>query len=237
MQPVFTGLDRSCFTFKLFSVALLFLWGSAVHAIAADFTPSVGLADLPKPGARIPRFGDGVQWTHPPAPRLTVLQGNTHPPVLEIVYPWTIHPDVTIEAMWIPADRPPSVSPERIRPPQFGPTHLHGKLQMAFQRQLDEAWTLDLKKDVHIKNRTYRVRTFRNTQGRPSLVVDQIVRVTATEPYACSSYCYPEQWSRDARTLWLDLNHPLFSGKGTLLVWFLRKDAVLWRASVPVEME
>ncbi|GAB6165294.1 hypothetical protein JCM19992_12940 [Thermostilla marina] len=236
MGTVLTHLERRCDS-GLCLLALMLLVVPAGSTTAADFRPSVGIADLPKATDRIPRFGNGIEWTRPPAPRLSVLQGGTHPPVLEIVYPWSIHSDVTIETMWIPDNRPPSVSTDRIRPPQFGPQHLHGKMWIDFQRQLDETWTLDLKKDLSIEDRTYQVRTFRNTQGRPSLVVDQIVRVTPTDPYACSSYCYPEQWSRDARTLWLDLNHPLFSGKGTLLVWFLRKDAVLWRATLSAELK
>jgi hypothetical protein len=198
------------------SVGLVVLW----------IVSGVALADE-GPACTAPQ---GVVPTHV---EISVIQDQSDAPILVVKYPWSAHPQASVEVCLLPKDVPDS--------PAVRPLDLTGrlardkdaKLVKAVHKCQDGAASVPTAVSVTDGNQEFDILGNRNSVGSAAVAVGWKTQTPGLKPIHHAAFCRLESWAVDRDTLMLDLPPEHFCRPGTLKVWLLRGDEVVWSEMVP----
>ena len=148
---------------------------------------------------------------------------------LVISYPWRIHRRPSVEVRLVTGKDPGTAV---VRPLFFVKQYLRGEVAATLYRCEDKATSTGVRESVKAEGAQFEVIGRQNWLGRPAVCVVHGFPEDKPAPGAAAVFCLLSPWAIDERLLYLDLPREDFAKPGTLHVWFLRDDAVLWREVV-----
>ena len=198
------------------SVGLLVLW----------VVSGVALAD------------EGPTYTAPQGPvathvAISVIQDQSEAPILVIKYPWSAHPQASVEVCLLPKDVPDSPA---IRPLDLAgrlTRDKDGKLVKAVYKCQDDAASTPTAVSVTDGDLNFDILGNRNSLGSAAVAVGWKTLTPDRKAIHRSAFYRLQSWAADNDTLMLDLPPEHFCRPGTLKVWLLRGNEVVWSETVP----
>ena len=165
-----------------------------------------------------------------------IVQKGAGRQVLSIAYPWTIHPQASIEVRLTKRDSTAIVTPICFLAEQFKDdtrSKVYNCLEAAEQRESTDSFVKD--------NVTYRIIARRNSLGRPAALVIPEEKGEAKGDGKHASEPGPpravflllDSWAINDHLLNFDLPRDTFSQPGLLHVWFMRGGQAMWRKPFP----
>ncbi len=181
---------------------------------------------------------EGPAFTPPKGPvpshaEISVIQDQSDAPILVVKYPWGAHPQASIEVCLLPKDVPDSPA---IRPLNLTGRLAHekeGKLVKAVYKCQDDAASTPTAVSVTEGKQDFDILGNRNSVGSAGVAVGWKTLTPDHKAIHRSAFYRLESWAADKDTLMLDLPPEHFCRPGTLKVWLLRGDEVLWSEMVP----
>lgn len=170
-----------------------------------------------------------------PAPRKTsyvsVAKQRNGSPVLVIEYPWKPYTKASIE---IRLTKGSGAKPDDRAPLLFQKTRMKGKNADTVYQCLDRSAEQDTTKPLTIEGADYDVIGYRNALQKPSVCVVSRPEPEGDEPptEVAAALLMLESWAVNGKMLYVDLPPDAFADAGSLQIWFLRDDLVLWQESV-----
>ena len=164
---------------------------------------------------------------------ISAIQDQSGAPILVVKYPWSAHPQASIEVCLLPKDMPDS--------PAIRPLNLtarlardkDGKLVKAVYKCQDDAATVPTNVSVTEGDQDFDILGNRNSLGSAAVAVGWKTFSPDHKPLHRSAFYRLESWAADSDTLMLDLPPEHFCRPGTLKVWMLRGDDVVWSETAP----
>jgi hypothetical protein len=148
---------------------------------------------------------------------------------LVISYPWRIHRRPSVEVRLVTGKDPGAAV---VRPPFFVKQYMRGEVAATLYRSEDKATSTRVRESVKAEGDDFEVIGRQNWLGRPAVCVVRRFPEGEPAPGVTAVFCLLSPWAIDERLLYLDLPQGDFAKPGTLYVWFLRDDEVLWREVV-----
>ena len=163
------------------------------------------------------------------ASHASLLKRSGESPVLLIDYPWKAHqrPSVELRRM-TKTDK----TDFQIRPLFFTSEYFKGEMTDSVYRCQDAAAGVPLIRSREEKGVVFDILGRRNKLGRPSVCV---VRPTPPKEPATGTaavFCLLEPWSLGKQLLHLEPPSPWFDSPGTLYVWMLRDEKIVWQQQI-----
>jgi hypothetical protein len=181
---------------------------------------------------------EGPAFTPPKGPvpshaEISVIQDQSDAPILVVKYPWSTHPQASIEVCLLPKDVPDS--------PAIRPLDLTGRLARDKDRKLmkavykcqDDAASTPTAVSVTDGDLNFDILGNRNSVGSAGVAVGWKTLTPDHKAIHRSAFYRLESWAADNDTLMLDLPPEHFCRPGTLKVWLLRGDEVVWSEMLP----
>jgi hypothetical protein len=158
----------------------------------------------------------------------TALKGRGGQRTLLIEYLWKAHRNGSVEVR-MAADASAAAS---LSPFYFVGDYLKGPVTVKVDRCLDRADDLGGAESFTKDKMDFKIIGQKNSLGKPSVMVipSPVGMNPAKRPAAV--FLALESWAVNDRMLTLDLPRDLFAKPGTLQVWFLRGEKVLWEERV-----
>ncbi|MGD0899647.1 MAG: hypothetical protein ABR915_17590, partial [Thermoguttaceae bacterium] len=188
------------------------------------------------PAAPPPHTGKLSLKTHPTL--VTVIEGRGGRKTLAIEYRWKVHAGASVEVRLVPADRAEGtfVTPldfvgeylKSSSPPKAAEADLQRKIYHCLDRAGDEGLTETFEKD----KMAFRIVGRRNSLGRGAVSVLAYPVGKTPEERADIVFLELSSWAVADDRLNLDLPPEVFAKRGTLFVWFLRGNRLLWEEQV-----
>jgi len=151
-----------------------------------------------------------------------------------VEYPWKVHARPSIEVRLVPAGAKQSA---RSVPALFRSRFFHGAAMVAIYKCLDEGARAPTSTTFAKNGTEWEIRGERNELGRPAVTI--LRKFSAEEhaaaggkPGALAVFLFLEHWAVGPGRLYLELPADQFGSPGTLHVWFLRGDKVLWEEAI-----
>jgi hypothetical protein len=164
---------------------------------------------------------------------LSVVQDQGDAPILVVKYPWGAHPQASVEVCLLPKDVPDSPA---IRPLNLGgrlARDKDGKLVTAVYKCQDDAASATTAVSVTDGNQDFDLLGSRNSLGSAAVAVGWKTHTPDQRTIHHSAFYRLQSWAADSDTLMLDLPPEHFCRPGTLKVWLLRGDEVVWSETTP----
>jgi hypothetical protein len=166
---------------------------------------------------------------------ISVIQDQSEAPILVVKYPWAAHPQATVEVCLLPKDVPDS--------PFIRPLNLSGrlardkdgKLVKAVYKCQDDAAGAPTAVSVTDRDLDFDILGDRNSLGSAAVAVAWKTLTPDHKTIHHAAFYRLESWAADSDTLMLDLPPEHFCRPGTLKVWLLRGDDVVWSETAPWE--
>jgi len=172
----------------------------------------------------------------PPATRrsesvscVSVVQRRDGDRVLVVSYPWKLHLRPSVEVRLVTGKDP---GPAVVRPLFFVKQYMKGEVPAILYRCEDKAASRRVRESVKAEGDDFEVVGRLNRLERPAVCVVHRFPEDQPAPGVTAVFCLLSPWAINERLLHLDLPQGDFAKPGTLYVWFLRDDAVLWREVV-----
>jgi hypothetical protein len=152
-------------------------------------------------------------------------------PALVIDYPWKAYTKASIE---LRLTKGVAATPDNRPPLLFFKTRMKGKDADVVYKCLDRSAEGDTTKPLTFEGTEYRVLGRRNALQKPAVcVVCQPKTEGEDSPtQTVAAVLILESWAVNGKMLYIDLPRDDFAEAGTLQVWFLRDDAVLWQETI-----
>jgi hypothetical protein len=147
-----------------------------------------------------------------------------------IRYPWEVHLRPSIEVRLV-SD---TTKPQTAEPPlKFLKTRMKAGLPDQIYYSLDRFLGVSIDKTIQVDGIDFEVVGRRNFLEKPTVCVISRPRDYA-DPSTIAEAAFPflQCWQIDKGLLSLELPKDAFAQSGTLQIWFLRDDTVLWKESV-----
>ncbi len=171
---------------------------------------------------------------------LSAVKQNGGVVSLYVDCPWTVYTKASVEVRLLVRDQPEQVRP---RPTYFSDYYLKGDTLMTFGQCLEAGYGVGVARHLKVEHSmpTLDFLGQRNSLGRPAVTVawkrpegedsqdksqEELALASQRGPWA--AFCSLEDWSVSRHRLCLDLPPAYFAKPGTLLVWLLRGDTILW---------
>jgi hypothetical protein len=162
-----------------------------------------------------------------------VVQDQSDAPILVVKYPWNAHPQASVEVCLLPKDVPDS--------PAIHPLNLTGRLLRDKDRKLmkavykcqDDAASVPTAVSVTDGDLDFDILGNRNSVGSAAVAVGWKTLTPDRKAIHRAAFYRLESWAADSDTLMLDLPPQHFCRPGTLKVWLLRGDEVVWSDTAP----
>ena len=164
---------------------------------------------------------------------LSVIQDQSDAPILVVKYPWNAHPQASIEVCLLPKDVADSPSLLPLNLPGRLASNKDGKLVKAVYKCQDQAATAPTNVSVNDGGQDFDILGNRNSLGSAAVAVGWKTLTPDHKLIHRSAFYRLESWAADSDTLMLDLPPEHFCRPGTLKVWLLRGDEVVWSQTVP----
>ncbi len=162
-------------------------------------------------------------------PRVSTVALADGTRTLVVDYPWHAHRRASIELRLVTDS---DASSPRTIPLMFAKECFQGMLKVNVFHFRDHAHDMLKSRTFTKYNKEFTILGQKNSLGRRAVCVGwQIPRDDST-PDVAAAYCLLPEWSLNKHRLHLDLSPELFTPSGTLYVWFLREDRVLWQGKL-----
>lgn len=164
---------------------------------------------------------------------------------LDIDYPWQSYSNTSVEVWLLPKDKPQDIQPHPLR---IVFDKLNGAVSIKVGQCLEAGLVAGKVDHVEHNGLKLDIVGLRNSMGKPSvcfagkglsyldkeLLAKEEEEETRPKPRfgSWAGFCELDHWSLNRHHLQLDLLKPYFAKPGTLYVWFLRADTVLWQANL-----
>ncbi len=155
--------------------------------------------------------------------------------VLSVAYPWTIHPQASVEVRLMKRDATAIVTPIYFVAEEFkgdASRKVYTCLDLAEQRENTASFVNE--------NVRFRIVARRNSLGRAAALVipeekgdEKHVKASVSAASPRAIFLLLDSWAVNDRLLNLDLPRDAFSAPGMLHVWFMRGERVMWEETVP----
>lgn len=153
--------------------------------------------------------------------------------ILVVNYPWKLHARPSVEVRLLGQGEPEDL---KIQPMYFRWKHMKGDTTVAVYRCQDGCEDYPVSAPVRDREIEFNVLGDRNSLGTPavcaarSVVRQEVARKSSAKgkPGAAAAFPLLEPWAVSKELLYLDLPEGYFADAGTMRVWFLRDDQVLW---------
>jgi len=207
------------------------LWSAVARAQGPQAIPPA--ARLAAPAAPLAAAAIAAPQAAPTAARrprhLSLFELEEGLPLLVVDYPWKVHAKTSIEVQLVPS----GAEPGRIEPFLFRHRFFHGGVLVAAYECLDEAARSPASITFTEDETDWEIVGGRNDLGRPAIRVlrrysAEDRRSLGGDPGALAVFLFLEHWAVRPDRLHLELPARDFAGPGTLHVWFLRGERVLW---------
>jgi hypothetical protein len=149
---------------------------------------------------------------------------------LVISYPWRVYRRASVEVRLVTGKDP---GPAVVRPLFFVKQYMQGTIAATLYQCEDKATNARLRRTVTAEGVKFEVVGERNRLERPAVCAVHRFPDGQPAPGVGAVFCLLSPWAINERLLYLDLPQEDFAQLGTLYVWFLRDDAVLWREVLP----
>lgn len=162
-----------------------------------------------------------------------MIQDQSEAPILVIKYPWSADPQASVEVCLLPKDVPDSPA---IRPLDLAgrlTRDKDGKLVKAVYKCQDDAASTPTAVSVTDGDLNFDILGNRNSLGSAAVAVGWKTLTPDRKAIHRSAFYRLQSWAADNDTLMLDLPPEHFCRPGTLKVWLLRGNEVVWSETVP----
>ena len=160
------------------------------------------------------------------APRVSTVAQADGTRTLVVDYPWHVHRGASIELRLVTDSDARSA---RTIPLMFAEECFQGMLKVNVFHFRDQAHDMLRSRTFTKYNKEFTILGQRNSLGRRAVCVGWKIPREDSTPDVAAAYCLLPEWSLNKHRLHLDLSPELFTPSGTLYVWFLREDRVLWQ--------
>jgi hypothetical protein len=164
---------------------------------------------------------------------ISVIQDQSDAPILVVKYPPGAHPQASVEVCLLPKDVPDSPS---IRPLNLTgrlARDKDGKLRKAVYKCQDDAASAPTAVSVTDGDLDFDILGNRNSLGSAAVAVGWKTLTPDHKAIHHAAFYRLQAWAADSDTMMLDLPPEHFCRPGTLKVWLLRGDEVVWSEMVP----
>ena len=165
---------------------------------------------------------DGSEVT----PRVSTVAQTDGTRTLVVDYPWHVHRGASIELRLVTDSD--ARSPRTI-PLMFAKECFQGMLKVNVFHFRDHAHDMLKSRTFTKHNKEFTILGQKNSLGRRAVCVGWRIPRDGSTPDVAAAYCLLPEWSLNKHCLHLDLSPELFAPSGTIYVWFLREDRVLWQ--------
>jgi hypothetical protein len=161
---------------------------------------------------------------------VSLLKGRDGNQALVISYPWRVYRRASVEVRLVTGKDP---GPAVVRPLFFVKQYMQGAVAATLYQCEDKAESARVRQTVTTEGVEFEVVGQRNRLERPAVYVVHRFPEKQPAPGVGAVFCLLSPWAINERLLYLDLPQADFAEPGTLYVWFLRDDAVIWREVLP----
>ncbi len=161
---------------------------------------------------------------------VTVLSERGGRKTLAIDYRWSVYDKASVEVRLVPAAR--AAKGAIVVPVFFVGEQFHGKVVDQVYRCLDKSADLGTTYSFTKDKMVYQIVGQRNSLGRPSVYVLPYDEGGTPDQRPGAVFLQLDTWAVNDHLLSLDLPRDVFRQPGTLFVWFLRGEKLLWEQRV-----
>ena len=156
-------------------------------------------------------------------------RGGHH--TLVINYRWRLHPRASVEVRMIPAER--AAGGARVVPVFFVSEQLKGEVEKKVHRSAERGNEVATTESFTKDKMVYKITGERNSLGRTAVSVLPYNEEETPADRPGAVFLQLDDWGLTDDLLYLDMPHEAFAAPGTMFVWFLRGERLIWEAKVP----
>ena len=183
--------------------------------------------EAPPPRASKVRKGPSI---HVEPNSVTVVAEHGKRKTLWIDYRWNLHDKASVEVRLVTGQK--AAKGVIVVPVYFVGEQLNAQIQQRAYRCLDRAGDATTTDSFTADKMVYKIIGQRNSLGRPALYVLPYTEGGTPAERPGAVFLQLDAWAINDHLLSLDLPRDGFTEAGTLFVWFLRGDRMLWEKKV-----
>jgi len=160
---------------------------------------------------------------------LELIQDQSGELILAIHHPWKPYSNPSLEVCLLPEDEREA---EKIRPMYFTSRFLKGRVTVGVYHCLDRADSVATRTPLTEGGISFEILGNRNSLGKPAVCVACRTELDRQRTLPRVTFCLPEHWALEEKTLYLDLPPDYFAAAGKLRVWLLRDNSIVWTETI-----